>query len=230
MNHLIKAIFATAAALALVGQAHAATITFEEAVLVAMNNSPGSAVTAGAQLSDQFLATDGVLFSSGAGYAAVVNHGFPDLTPSPPNLIGGTAAGGTLDYSAAIRASFFTTANTSVLATTNFVSVLGDMFPFNSGTITLSAYDYLGNLLGSVSDTDNHTSGTAPILTLNFSGMHSVTFSGTSGTVGFDNFQFGDLTAVNAVPEPSTWAMMILGFAGVGYMTYRRRKVAALAA
>jgi hypothetical protein len=27
-----------------------------------------------------------------------------------------------------------------------------------------------------------------------------------------------------SVPEPSTWAMMILGFAGVGYMTYRRRK------
>lgn len=26
------------------------------------------------------------------------------------------------------------------------------------------------------------------------------------------------------VPEPSTWAMMILGFAGVGFMTYRRRK------
>jgi hypothetical protein len=26
-----------------------------------------------------------------------------------------------------------------------------------------------------------------------------------------------------AVPEPSTWAMMILGFAGVGFMTYRRR-------
>jgi PEP-CTERM motif len=35
---------------------------------------------------------------------------------------------------------------------------------------------------------------------------------------------------VGAVPEPSTWAMMILGFAGVGFMAYRRRKVAALAA
>jgi len=35
---------------------------------------------------------------------------------------------------------------------------------------------------------------------------------------------------VSGVPEPSTWAMMILGFAGVGYMTYRRRKIAALAA
>jgi len=36
---------------------------------------------------------------------------------------------------------------------------------------------------------------------------------------------------VAAVPEPSTWAMMILGFAGVGFMAYRRRnQVAALAA
>jgi hypothetical protein len=30
-------------------------------------------------------------------------------------------------------------------------------------------------------------------------------------------------TITPAVPEPSTWAMMILGFAGVGFMTYRRK-------
>jgi fibro-slime domain-containing protein len=38
------------------------------------------------------------------------------------------------------------------------------------------------------------------------------------------NLQFsttGTLTA--AVPEPSTWAMMILGFLGVGFMAYRRK-------
>jgi hypothetical protein len=29
--------------------------------------------------------------------------------------------------------------------------------------------------------------------------------------------------AVGAVPEPSTWAMMILGFAGVGFAAYRRK-------
>jgi CHRD domain-containing protein/PEP-CTERM motif-containing protein len=40
----------------------------------------------------------------------------------------------------------------------------------------------------------------------------------------------GFLLALPAVPEPSTWAMMILGFAGVGFMTYRRRKVAPIAA
>jgi hypothetical protein len=27
-----------------------------------------------------------------------------------------------------------------------------------------------------------------------------------------------------AVPEPSTWVMMILGFAGLGFMTYRRKR------
>jgi PEP-CTERM motif len=29
---------------------------------------------------------------------------------------------------------------------------------------------------------------------------------------------------VTAVPEPSTWAMMLLGFAGLGYVGYRRAK------
>lgn len=31
-----------------------------------------------------------------------------------------------------------------------------------------------------------------------------------------------------AVPEPSTWAMMILGFCGVGFMAYRRKQNGAL--
>jgi PEP-CTERM motif len=35
---------------------------------------------------------------------------------------------------------------------------------------------------------------------------------------------------VSAVPEPSTWAMMILGFAGVGFMAYRRKSKPAVMA
>jgi len=31
------------------------------------------------------------------------------------------------------------------------------------------------------------------------------------------------LTVAGAVPEPSTWAMMLLGFAGIGFMAYRRK-------
>jgi hypothetical protein len=29
---------------------------------------------------------------------------------------------------------------------------------------------------------------------------------------------------ISGVPEPSTWAMMLLGFAGIGFMAYRKRK------
>lgn len=38
-----------------------------------------------------------------------------------------------------------------------------------------------------------------------------------------DNLSFVATQGIGAVPEPSTWAMMILGFAGVGFMAYRRK-------
>jgi hypothetical protein len=45
---------------------------------------------------------------------------------------------------------------------------------------------------------------------------------------GFDSVV---ISTVDAVPEPATWAMMLLGFAGVGFMAYRRKsKPVALAA
>jgi hypothetical protein len=44
-----------------------------------------------------------------------------------------------------------------------------------------------------------------------------------SESEGLDNV----FLATSAVPEPSTWAMMMLGFTGVGYMIRRRRKQAA---
>jgi hypothetical protein len=31
-------------------------------------------------------------------------------------------------------------------------------------------------------------------------------------------------STVAAVPDPSTWAMMLLGFAGVSFMAYRRSR------
>jgi hypothetical protein len=39
-----------------------------------------------------------------------------------------------------------------------------------------------------------------------------------------------DNLVLAAVPEPSTWAMMVLGFAGVGFMAYRRKLKPALMA
>lgn len=223
MNHLNKAILVIAA-MTVAGQAQAALITFEEAVVTAMGNSPGTPVLGGAQLSNQYLASDGVSFTSGAGYAAVVNHGFNIYTPSAPNLIGGTNPDGTLNYAALITASFFTTANTNVFATTNSVKVLGDLLGANGGTVTLSAFDIFGNLLGSITDTDDKPPGQGPVLSLSLAGIHSVTFSGTTGTVGFDNFEFGPLTAA-PVPGPIVGAGLPgLAMALGGFVAWRRRR------
>jgi hypothetical protein len=54
------------------------------------------------------------------------------------------------------------------------------------------------------------------------SGVGSNTYTGNIG------YQL--LGSVSSVPEPSTWAMMILGFAGVGFMAYRRKSKPALMA
>lgn len=42
---------------------------------------------------------------------------------------------------------------------------------------------------------------------------------GSSDGFGMDNLTY---SGVSAVPEPSTWAMIMLGFAGMGLMAYRR--------
>jgi von Hippel-Lindau disease tumor supressor len=38
-----------------------------------------------------------------------------------------------------------------------------------------------------------------------------------------------DIANIGGVPEPSTWAMMILGFAGIGFMAYRNKGTLRLA-
>jgi hypothetical protein len=50
-----------------------------------------------------------------------------------------------------------------------------------------------------------------PGLNFTFTPLGGTTTNGTVSAV------------VEAVPEPSTWAMMILGFVGVGFMAYRRK-------
>lgn len=50
------------------------------------------------------------------------------------------------------------------------------------------------------------------------------TFSPEGSSFNIDNIVLN--LAVSAVPEASTWAMMIAGFAGIGFLTWRRRNQA----
>jgi hypothetical protein len=63
------------------------------------------------------------------------------------------------------------------------------------------------------------------------SGNLFYTGSGNGSSAGLDfedGNTFGTIAVgsavVAAVPEPSTWAMMILGFCGLGFMAYRRKQ------
>ena len=75
-------------------------------------------------------------------------------------------------------------------------------------------------------------------LVSNFEVLHAFSFSPTQGTntLEFVITDTGPPTAfrvdgfAGAIPEPSTWAMMILGFAGIGFMAYRRKSKPALMA
>jgi PEP-CTERM motif len=58
-------------------------------------------------------------------------------------------------------------------------------------------------------------------------GNGTISFNGTFTSISWTNpipeDWYAFTVGVAAVPEPSTWAMMILGFAGIGFMAYRRK-------
>lgn len=108
--------------------------------------------------------------------------------------------------------------------------------------------DFLHTLLGNTTytaDGVNNSSNSGKTDTFNLSADYFMLKFGGQGVVAayFYNVTGADLTLTYAqfpgkvggrglshtlefaspVPEPSTWAMMILGFAGVGFMAYRRR-------
>jgi hypothetical protein len=61
-----------------------------------------------------------------------------------------------------------------------------------------------------------------------YSGLTTSEFHSSGNSLTDDVIAFTAFEA--SVPEPSTWAMMILGFAGIGFMAYRRKSKPALMA
>lgn len=53
--------------------------------------------------------------------------------------------------------------------------------------------------------------------------------AGSQGGVS-ETYEASPIVFAGAVPEPATWAMIILGFAGVGLLSYRRKRTSALMA
>ena len=112
---------------------------------------------------------------------------------------------------------------------------LQTLMSFAPGTYTLS-FDLGGNARGDVDKTTTITLGNfSQNITLGSSSplqLYTYTFTTTGGMLDFADLAGGNgnignildnvTVMTSAVPEPSTWAMMILGFFGVGFMAYRR--------
>ena len=149
--------------------------------------------------------------------------------PPPPGIIKIFGGGGTLATTDTIQ--FATSVTNPVLAiwslgqgglSASFNFTSSEPFTIESGgpsaeyggsTITLG----LGNsVLGS-------------------EGNGTIQFNGTFNSISwtnptYENWYGFTVGTVAPVPEPSTWAMLLLGFAGLGYMAYRRNTKAGLRA
>lgn len=139
---------------------------------------------------------------------------------------------------------FFLDANNAILNVTNGFTT-GFSFWYTSSTAAaVTVYDGLngtGNVLGVINlnaQFNQNCSGDPSGQFCNWSAggvsfegtAYSIDFGGTANQTGYDNITFGsDTPGGGAVPEPATWAMMILGFGLVG-ASVRRRRIAHVSA
>jgi PEP-CTERM motif len=104
-------------------------------------------------------------------------------------------------------------------------------FNGNNSVATVTGSDVQPPVLANGGQADYASNGYLVIADLPF--FDRVVVSSSSNSFEFDNVVAGVGTTqfTGAVPEPSTWAMLLAGFAGLGYAAFRRSKgpIAALA-
>lgn len=192
----ILAIVALPVALAWSAQATAATVLIDFNTL-----APGQSVTTQYQSQGVIFSTDsgGSLFNAAASTFGGGN-GSPLITNSRD---------GSNDRQTFLNLQFVAPVSAVSFGYLNY----GGFFTNNN----FKAYDSVGNLLETLQPT---TASSSALETISFAsgGISLVKLQQpTSGWIfGVDNLRFTTSDVTAAVPEPSTWAMMLLGFGFVG--------------
>ena len=148
---------------------------------------------------------------SDAAKAALVTDFTLTFETSPTNIIGsGTLAISGLTPNASYGAGSSNVTEFDATINSHYVNFLGGF----------SALEFTNGALTEITAQASTEPGSNPTVTIGPGLGFSYFFNGNpqiseSGTV-----------VASAVPELSTWAMMVLGFLGLGLMTYRRRNQA----
>jgi hypothetical protein len=176
-----------------------------------------------------------------------------DITQQGANVI---ATGfGTVDISDLTKGNSETPAGGAVLGSVAFVGVgSGGMYTMYSSISGPTSFgggglNFASSTSGSIFGLNGSSFGDFLFVPVGYTSgnfisgtdeFDSNTISGLGLTPGTYTYTFGsgpdadsvvvNIGNVSAVPEPSTWAMMILGFCGVGFIAYRRKNKMALRA
>ena len=118
---------------------------------------------------------------------------------------------------------------------TPVVAILSQVSWSNSGQpVSMSVFDSGDNLIETLQLSDGNFNlfgapgWTGLVIGFQESSAEITKIVYTNGEIAVRDISI--LSSTSAVPEPSTWAMMILGFAGIGLMAYRRKSKPALMA
>jgi len=194
------------------------------------------------------------IYNSQAAYLAAVGANGVDtfeslsITGTTPSPI--TRSAGAFGYTAAVSTTTFfgagsagdhwlsTNTATDSITFNNFtggVSGFGGFFfgsdvsgLFATGSVTITATDASGTSTFTITNATTSSFvgfvSSGPLL--------SATLVSVQPTSGFlwptaNNLTLAGAAATSGVPEPATWAMLLIGFGGVGYSIRRGRKVSA---
>ena len=155
-----------------------------------------------------------------------------DSTITGVNFAGWTGHGATIS---SLQFGIVSTPSNFTLSTTVGVAngaLLSGIFPewdvradsFSTGNFSLAAGTYYLVIGDAIASTANTPVGGEVGWDEN-GGPSTATANCCNGVFPSNSFQ---ILGVAAVPEPSTWAMTILGFAGIGFIAYRRKSKQAL--